>query len=358
MNLDNLERFQSLDPEGMLATIDALPDQLQQAWDQGQRQPLGDISGVRQIIVAGMGGSAIGGDLLSAYAARMAAVPVQVWRDYDLPAYADGPETLVITSSFSGNTEETISAFECGLEAGTQLLVVTTGGQLAERARSVGIPLWRFQHPGPPRAVVGFSFGLLLAAMFRLGLIPDPEAEVLDAVAAMREQQSQLRAEIPIAKNPAKRLAGQLIDRWPTIIGAGFLAPVARRWRTQIAELCKAVAQFEFLPEADHNMVAGVTNPEALFDSTMVLFLRGSLNHPRNLARIDVTKELLMVEGFGTDVVEACGNSLLAQQWTALHFGDYVSYYLAMAYGENPTPIAAIDDLKVRLKELLEQTAE
>ena len=358
MNLDDLERFQSIDPEGMLATIDALPDQLQQAWEQGQRQPLGDISGVRQIIVAGMGGSAIGGDLLSAYAARMAAVPVHVWRDYDLPAYADGPETLVIASSFSGNTEETLSAFECGAEAGTQLLAVTTGGQLAEQAKSAGIPFWRFEHPGPPRAVVGFSFGLLLGAMFRLGLVPDPEAEVLDAVASMRKQQSHLRAAVPVAKNPAKRLAGQLINRWPTIIGAGFLGPVARRWRTQIAELCKAVAQFEILPEADHNMVAGVTNPEALFGSTMVLFLRGSLNHPRNLARIDVTRELLMVEGFGTDVVEASGDSLLAQQWTALHFGDYVSYYLAIAYEENPTPIAAIEDLKVRLKGFSELTAK
>ena len=351
MNLDDLERFQSIDPGRMLEMIDLLPDQLLQAWNQGQRLPLGEISGVRQIIVAGMGGSAIGGDLLAGYAARMAAVPVHVWRDYDLPAYAYSPETFVITSSFSGNTEETISAFESGLEAGTQLLVVTTGGQLAERARSLGIPIWGFEHPGPPRAAVGFSFGLLLAAISRLGLLPDPEAEVLDAVEAMREQQAQLHAEISVAKNPAKRLAGQLVNRLPTVIGAGFLGPVARRWRTQIAELAKAVAQFEILPEADHNMVAGVEYPEELLGSTMVLFLRASLNHPRNLARIDVTKELLTVEGFNADFVEASGESLLAQQWTTLHFGDYLSYYLAMAYGIDPTPIEAIEDLKVRLRE-------
>ncbi len=351
MKLDDLQRFQSYDPEGLLAKIDALPDQLQEAWDLGRKLPLGDISGVRRIIIAGMGGSAIGGDLLAAYAAPMCAAPIQVWRDYDLPAYADSRETLVIASSFSGNTEETISALERGVETGVQPLVVATGGKLAERAESLGIPLWRFDHPGPPRAVVGFSFGLLLAAISRLGLIPDPETEVLDAVAAMREQQSRLRAEIPVAENPAKRLAGQLIDRWPTIIGAEFLAPVARRWRTQIAELSKAVAQFEFLPEADHNMVAGVVNPEALLAKTAIIFLRAAHNHPRNLARIDVTKEIMMVEGFNTDVVEARGETLLAQQWTALHFGDYVAYYMAMAYGVDPTPVAAIEDLKVRLRE-------
>ncbi len=352
MKLDDLQHIRSCDSEGLLAKIDSLPNQLKEAWELGRKLPLGDISGVRRIIIAGMGGSAIGGDLLAAYAAPMCAVPIQVQRNYDLPAYADGPETLVVASSFSGNTEETISALERGVETGVQLLVVTTGGQLAERAESLGIPLWRFDHPGPPRAVVGFSFGLLLAAISRLGLIPDPQDEVMEAVTAMQEQQTRLRAEVPVVKNPAKRLAGQLVDRWPTIIGADFLAPVARRWRTQIAELAKAVAQFEYLPEADHNMVAGVVNPEALFAETMVVFLRAANNHPRNLARIDVTREIMMVEGFNTDVVEAYGESPLAQQWTALHLGDYVGYYLAMAYAVDPTPVDAIEDLKVRLKEL------
>jgi glucose/mannose-6-phosphate isomerase len=114
--------------------------------------------------------------------------------------------------------------------------------------------------------------------------------------------------------------------------------------------LAKSVAQFEILPEADHNMVAGVLNPREMPGSTMVLFLRAAGNHPRNLARIEATREVLMDEGFGVEVVDAGGETLLAQQWTALHFGDYLSYYLAMAYGADPTPIQAIDDLKVRMR--------
>lgn len=348
--LDDLERFRSLDPQGMLAEIDGLPDQLQTAWNLGQKQPLADISGVRQVIIAGMGGSAIGGDLLAAYAESSCAVPIAVWRGYDLPAYADAPTTLVVASSHSGDTEETLSAFVRGAETGVQRLAVTTGGELAHQADAQGIPVWRFEHSGQPRAAVGFSFGLLLAALARLGLIPDPEDEIVDAVEAMREQQTNLLAEMPVVQNPAKRMAGQLMDRWPTIIGAGLLAPVARRWRTQIAELAKAVAQFETLPEADHNMVAGVVNPESLFGSTMVLFLRASLEHPRNLQRVDVTKEIFMVEGFNTDFVHAQGDTRLAQQWTTLHFGDYAAYYLAMAYGVDPTPVEAIEDLKARLR--------
>ncbi len=348
--LDDLERFRSLDPQGMLGEIDGLPDQLQTAWNLGQKLPLADISGVRQVIIAGMGGSAIGGDLLAAYAEPMCAVPIAVWRGYDLPAYADGPTTLVVASSHSGNTEETLSAFARGAESGVQRLAVTTGGDLARQADAQGVPLWHFKHAGQPRAAVGYSFGLLLAALTRLGLIPDPEDELADAVAGMRQQQTNLRAEVPVVQNPAKRMAGQMMDRWPTIVGAGLLAPVARRWRTQIAELAKAVAQFETLPEADHNMVAGVVNPASLFGSTMMLFLRATGDHPRILERVDVTKEIFMVEGFNTDFVHAQGETRLAQQWTTLHFGDYTAYYLAMTYNVDPTPVDAIEDLKARLR--------
>src|SRR5215831_9819212 len=148
MHLDNLSLFRQLDTQGMLSEIDGLPDQLQAAWALGADLPLFRMKRVRLIVVAGMGGSAIGADLLAAYAAPVLKAPLIVWRNYDLPAYAAGPETLVIALSHSGNTEETISAFECGRQAGTQVLVLTTGGQLAERAVDDGAPLWRFNHMG------------------------------------------------------------------------------------------------------------------------------------------------------------------------------------------------------------------
>ena len=350
MNLDDSATFKNLDPANMLAEIDALPGQLADAWALGQRQALGDISGIRQIVLAGMGGSAIGADLLAAYAAPLASVPLIVWRDYDLPAFALNQETLVVACSHSGNTEETISAFDMALDSNVPAIAISTGGALGERARAAGRPLWTFKHAGQPRAAVGYSFGLLLALVARLGLIPDPEDELTAAVQAMEAQQRTIEADSPVAENSAKRMAGQFMGRWPTIIGSGILEPVARRWRTQIAELAKALAQFEALPEADHNMVAGVMQPEQLFGSTMVIFLRASFEDERNLHRVDVTRSLLMLEGFNTDVIEAEGGTRLAQQWTSLHYGDYTAYYLAMAYGIDPTPVEAIEDLKRRLK--------
>jgi glucose/mannose-6-phosphate isomerase len=349
MNLDDLHHFQQTDPDQMLQKIDDLPDQLEAAWKLGHSLNQPEFKQIKQVLVAGMGGSAIGADLLASYIAPLSHVPVTVWRDYGLPAYVQGPETLVIASSHSGNTEETLSAFSAALERKAQTMAITTGGQLKEQAADSGSPCWEFEHDGPPRAAVGYSFGLLLALAVRAGWIPNQDEALQSTLSTLRNQAQSIGAQSPVVNNPAKRMAGQMVGRWPTIVAGGFLAPVARRWRTQIAELAKAVAQFEELPEADHNMVAGVLKPEKLFGATMVVLLRADLDHPRLVKRVKATKRLLMVEGFNTDLIKARGGNRLAQQWSTLHFGDYTAFYLAMAYGVDPTPIDAIEDLKEEL---------
>jgi glucose/mannose-6-phosphate isomerase len=355
MNLDDFTSFKQLDPQNMLGEIDSLPRQLQSAWELGQTYQTSEVfktsevSKVSRVIIAGMGGSAIGADLLAAYISPLCKVPVIVHRDYGLPAWAHGPQTLVVASSHSGNTEETLDAFDVAVEAGCRILAVCTGGELERRATARHMPVWKFAHAGQPRAAVGFSFGLLLAAFTRLGLIHNLENELLEAVAGMRSQQETLRAEVPVAQNPAKRMAGQLVGRWVNVYGSGMLVPVARRWKGQVNEIAKAGAGFEALPEADHNALAGLKNPPLLMQ-TMTLFLRAPSDHPRNLLRLEQTRHGFMVEGLNTDVYHANGESPLAHVWTALHFGDYMAYYLAMHYGMDPTPVEALQDLKAALK--------
>lgn len=351
MFLDEVESFAKLDPQGMLDAIDSLPNQLRSAWNLGQQLTLPKIEHPKEIVMVGMGGSAIGADLLQSFAVRTARVPITVWRNYDLPGSVDGPEALVVASSHSGNTEEVLSAFNKAGEVGARRLAITTGGKLAEMARESDAGLWTFKHAGQPRAAVGFSFALLLALISRMGILPDQEGDFNQMVEAMTDQQAQLKAEVPIVQNSAKRIAGQLMGRWPIVIGSEHLAPVARRWSTQINEIAKAVCQFQELPEGDHNFVAGVNNPEELFGKTMVLFLESRYAHPRNIQRIAITRDVLMVEGFNTDMISAEGDSRLAEQWTALHFGDYVAFYLAMSYRADPSPVHAIESLKRRLAE-------
>lgn len=349
MNLNNHQNFSQLDTKNMLGEMNGLPEQLIAAWREAEALPLDDYSGVTQVIVAGMGGSAIGADLVKSYTAPLSSVSLEVHRDYGLPAWADGPETLVIVSSHSGNTEETLSAMEAALERNCSLLAISTGGKIADLARETGVGLWVFQHQGQPRAAVGYSFALLLNVLTRLGFIPDPLAEIEDAVQAMNEQRELLAPELPDHQNPAKRMAGQLIDRWVSVFGADLLAPVARRWKGQISEIAKAWGQFEDLPEANHNTLAGVVNPETVLLKTMALFLEATHNHPRNKRRIELTKKNFMLEGISTDLIQARGESRLAQMWTLIQFGDYTAYYLAMAYDIDPTPVAAIENLKREL---------
>jgi glucose/mannose-6-phosphate isomerase len=354
MDLDDLAKFRSLDPKNMIGQIYELPGQLEEAWDMAMYLPLPQMERVKNVIISGMGGSAIGADLLAAYAAPVCPIPIIIHRDYDLPAWAQGQETLVIVSSHSGNTEEALSVFEQGRAKDCRLLAITTGGKLAQMGGEAGIPLWQFHHTGQPRAAIGYSFGLLLAAMHRLGLLADPTSDLHDALHAMRNQQTNLLPEVPIAFNPAKRMAGQLVGRWVAVFAAEPLDPVARRWKDQINEVAKAWAQFEFLPEANHNTLAGLNNPESMLMQAMALFLQAPSNHPRNQLRMERTREIFMTQGVNTDVIQAKGESRLAHIWTLLHFGDYTSYYLAMMYGEDPTAVDVLTDLKNDLNKAAE----
>jgi len=347
--LDDLQRKRQIDSQGMYDEIWALPEQLWQGWNHGQTLPLPVNGRLRAVVLAGMGGSAIAGDLLVGYAQPQLAVPVTVWRDYDLPGWAQGEGVLVVVSSHSGNTEETLSAAREAHRRGCRLVALTTGGRLAQWAQTRGVPLWRFEHAGQPRAAVGLSFGLLLALFTRLGLLNDPEAELQTTLTTLQRQREVLAFEIPASENPAKRLASQLVGRWIAIFGAAFLSPVARRWKGQINELAKAWAQFEALPEADHNTLAGLQYPSALTQDFTAIFLDANALHPRNRLRIAHTRAIFADEGLHAEVLQGSGPHALAQQWSLLQWGDYVAYYLALAYGVDPTPVPAIARLKKAL---------
>jgi len=348
MHLDDLELIKKLDTQDMLKHINDLPDQLAAAWQLGLSLPLQDFGEINHVVIAGMGGSAIGGDLVSAFARLYGNVPVTVLRDYDLPAWRD---TLVICSSHSGNTEETLSVFDQAVEAGLPTLAICTGGKLAKKAEEAECAVWIFEDDFQPRAAVGYSFGLILAAMTRLGILEleHTASEVLAAVQAMKVQQNDLQPDVLAPNNPAKRLAGQFINRWVTVFASGFLKPVARRWKTQVNELAKAQAAFEFLPEADHNTLQGALFPEVNATHSLAFFITSKNNHPRNQIREEYTRKAFMLEAISTDFFRVTGARVLEDMWTALHMGDYISYYLAIAYQVDPTPVPMLAQLKEHL---------
>ncbi|PKN99003.1 MAG: bifunctional phosphoglucose/phosphomannose isomerase [Chloroflexi bacterium HGW-Chloroflexi-4] len=349
MNLDSHDQFSSIDIDDMRSQIASLPDQLQKAWKLGLTLQLPGMTLVQRVVISGMGGSAIGADLLASFLMDRVTVPIIVQRNYGLPAFAFGKETLVVVSSHSGNTEEAISAFEEACRSNCQVMVITTGGKILADAQSAHVPAWVFVHEGQPRSALGYTFGLLLALFVRLGLVSDLGSEIEQTVKLMRELQTKIEIECPVKSNPAKRLAGQLVGRHITVFGSGFMAPVARRWKCQINECAKTIASFESLPEADHNTLAGICFPQEALDKEMAVFLFASTDGERNQKRVVETKQIMMLEGINTDQVDARGQNKLEQLWSTVLFGDYVAYYLAMAYEVDPTAIDPIWALKEAL---------
>ena len=349
IELDDLHALEANDPQGMLQRIAELPMQLRDAWQQVQTfDPPPAFRNVRAVVVSGMGGSAIGGSLVAALAEPECRVPIIVNRDYHLPAFVD-QHTLVIASSYSGNTEETLAATEEALRYGARLVAVTTGGRLAELAREHGFPLITFDYKAQPRAAVGYSFALLLGVLVRSGLLRDKRKELEETVDVLERLQRLIGPAVPSTRNPAKQLAQQLVGRVPTVYGAGILAPVAQRWKGQFNENAKTWAAFDQMPELNHNSVVGYEFPDHLRETAFVVLLRSSFDHERVQVRYEITAELLGQAGIGHKMVHAWGESPMAQMWSALHVGDYVSYYLAALNGIDPTPVERIDYLKRQL---------
>jgi glucose/mannose-6-phosphate isomerase len=353
MNLDDLELFRKIDADHMIGYINALPDQLRDAWAHGGTLEMPAAMGkVERAAICGMGGSGIGGELLAALVEDTCPAPITVIRGYDLPAWATGPSTLVVTVSHSGGTEETLSAAKQAVERKTKLLAITTGGELADIADAGGGTVWKYTYPSLPRAAIGWLYGMLLAAFSQMGLAPDLDASVKEAVERMERTRDTFVPETIAARNPPKRYAGQLVDCLPMIWGAGLLAPVARRWKTQINENSKSAAVFDLLPELDHNTVVGIESPSEMLRKhqfQIIQLLSPKYDHPRVTLRHQMTLELFREQGIITDTVKARGDSRLAQQMSLVQFGDYVSYYLAMAYQVDPTPIGPIMMLKEKM---------
>ncbi len=351
VHLDDITALRELDREGMLDHVAALPQQCRGAWALTRDLELSSHHRqANRVLIAGMGGSAIGGDLAAAVAADTGSLPIVVHRDYELPAWVD-ERTLVVGSSYSGDTEETLAAFEAAHERGCPLVAVTTGGRLARLAGQWQVPVISFGYRSMPRAALGYLFISLLGILRAMGAVGDLEADLREALSLLEIHGPEWAADSPQARNQAKQLALALHGRVPVVVGAGLLAPVARRWKTQFNENSKGWAYFEALPEMDHNALSGFHFPAGGADRFCVLFLTSQGLYRRNRLRLDFTQQILAEQGVACQRVQVPGESKLAQILAGVQLGDYVSCYLAALYGADPTPIADIVSLKQRMSE-------
>jgi glucose/mannose-6-phosphate isomerase len=351
VNLDDTQVYKRLDPANMLEHLHGLPRQCRTAWHKAQefQLPRG-YANIDKVVVLGMGGSAIGGSLLRNFVSRSAKPIIFVTRDYDLPSFVDD-RTLVIASSYSGNTEETLSAFSQALKIKCKKLAMTSDGKLKALAEDAKVPVFFMDLISQPRAALGYSFIPLIAFLQKLGFLNDKTAEVEVMIQDLERLLEELHETVPARSNPAKQLATKLQGKIAVIYGAGILSAVARRWKTQINENSKAWAFYETFPELNHNAVVGYQFPTELASKIYVVLLRCTSLHPRTLIRYQVTSELLKQNDINHEIIDSQSKGELSQMMSLIYLGDWVSCYLAILNEIDPTPIKAIDYLKKRLSE-------
>ena len=344
-DLDSPQLYRDLDPTGQRQRLQTLPQQCREAWKASRAwtPPTGWPPGeIARIFVGGMGGSAIAGDLASDLAAWQGAEPITVARDFNVP-YPLGKDTLFIACSFSGNTEETLAMFHQAQASDAPIMVIAGGGALLEEAKAAEYPRLIINATGEPRSAMGYNLILLLGALNRLGMVDIAEGEVDALVAILEERISTLGVEVPEEANPAKQLARELTGKVIATYGGGLFTGVARRWKTQLNENSKVWAFFETLPELLHNAIEvyGVS-PEA--DSRlMALVLQPGAATTELRGRYQVVVELLHRQGVPHKLLEEADGPPLAQLLGISLLGDYVSYYLAVQQGIDPSPNPVID---------------
>lgn len=338
-----------LDPTGMFQWIKDFPLQIEDAVAIGERSGVKiNPRGIEHIVLTGLGGSAIGGDLLRSYLADELKVPFLVNRGYTLPKFVSG-KTLVIVSSYSGNTEETIAAHKDAMKRKARMLCITTGGVIGETARRRKQPLVSIPAGLSPRAALGYSFFPLLTVLAKSGFIRPKTKDVRETVGLLAAN-NRIYADATSPENGPLNLARRFQDKLPVIYSpTDRFDAVNVRWRGQIAENAKQLAFGHVLPEMNHNELVGWNVLTDLMRQMEVVFLRDRGTHPRVAVREDLTREITAKYASGVTEVRSSGTSSLARMFSLIQFGDWVSYYLAILNHQDPTPVKIIDYLKGEL---------
>jgi glucose/mannose-6-phosphate isomerase len=343
--LDDPGELARRDPGGMLGEVAGAGDQARVALRAAQAAPLvGPLPEV--VVVAGMGGSGIAGDVLGALSFPESAVPVLAVKGDRLPAFV-GPGTLLVAVSYSGNTAETVSAVEQGLAAGARLVAVTSGGTLAELARSRGAPLVTIEAGRMPRAALWSLVVPVCSAAEAAGVLAPLTDQICAAADALDEEAAALGPEVETAANPAKQAALRLLDRLPVVWGSGPVGAVAAtRFRTQCNENAKISVVSGALPEANHNDVMGLEGGLGP-DRELVLLRDEAGEHDRDGRRI---RAVLDAVGVADPLLREAGRGpALARLARLTAFADFTSTYLGIAGGVDPTPIRTLDQVKAAL---------
>lgn len=326
----------------MRALIQAFPNQLREAQAICQQLVLPpSTTPFTSAVLLGLGGSAFGGEIIRNYTASKLEIPFSISRGYTVPRSV-GKSTLVIVSSYSGNTEETLAAAEQAQKQGAYIVCITSGGKLATWATANGYPFIRVPSGSPPRSACGYSIVAQLFILFRLGLIPDPSQGLSEAISLLDDFDGLPKAT---------EIAGQLAGHVAVIYSSDANDSIAIRLRQQINENSKRLCWHHVIPEMNHNELVGWEGPDFVLEIVCVLLLRSHYEHPRVATRFGINEGIIRQKTGNIHEVWPPKAGLLAELFYMLHLSDWVSLLLAEKEGVDPMPVKVIDFLKEELSQ-------
>lgn len=344
MMLDDLKMIHERDAQDALGIAEKQWHQLKHTYDVQIKAVEAD-----NVVVAGMGGSALAAEMLGSWPEL--GLPFKIVRDYNLPEYVN-ERTLFVASSYSGNTEETVSALADAEKRGAQIFVICSGGELAAQAEKKRYRLYRIPGGMQPRMAVFYNFAALVQLLQSTGIIGKDKTAKLGAAADwLGEQCLELLPTVPTDRNPAKKIALELVGNSAVIYSGPKMFPAAYKWKININENAKNIAWCNQLPEFNHNEFQGwISHP--VDKPYKVVDIRSPLEHPRIRARFEITERLLSGKRPAPLIITPQGDTLLKQLLWTIQLGDFVSLYLALLNGLNPTPVELIEKIKEELKKI------
>lgn len=352
--LDNPGEIKKIDKTNVYGSIEALPEQCLHAWEDVEKIKIpSDYQDFKNIIVCGMGGSSLGAHVIQALFEDKLKIPLILSRDYHLPAFVD-KDTLVVLSSYSGTTEETISCVKEAITKKLRCFVISTGGELEEIAKQNKFPFYKiipkFNPSNQPRMAIGYSIFGQIAIFARLGLVNVTKQQVINLTGFLKSLNQKYKLSVPQTENQAKQLAVKVKDKIINLVAAEHLQGALHVFNNQLNENSKSFSNFFYIPELNHHLMEGLRNPDSLKENSIFVFFKSELYSEKIQKRFNITKEVVKKNGLPIAAIKLTGENKLEQCFELIGFGAYVNFYLAMLYKINPAPIPWVDYFKAELK--------
>ena len=347
--LGDIEEIKRIDRNNMLSFCVNAPKHYTNALKMAQKTRV-NYRKPEAVIVAGMGGSAIGGELLKDWARDKVNVPIEVNREYLLPAYAD-EKTLVFIISYSGETEESLSVFLDALRRRCMIFCISSGGSLIEFSKKLHVSHLQIPSGMPPRAALPYLFSPLPLILAKIGLVSSVQPEFSKAIKTLEKVSYENSPEKAVDENFSKRLALGVCGTMPIIYGFGFYRAVSQRFKQQFNENSKIPSKWDVFPELNHNEIVGWERADKLATCFSTVFIRDEDEPEETRLRIEITKELIQKNVAKIFEVWSLGESKLAKMLSTILIGDFTSVYLAVLRGVDPTPVRTISLLKDKMKQ-------